>query len=101
MRKRRLAHRYNHAITVTVANGLPTTIRWHDVAYRVAQVNEPWRLIDRWWRSDATGAQGSEQNRSERTYYRVQCVSAAGEDLTCDIYCEAVSGVWVLERVYD
>jgi hypothetical protein len=96
---------YNDLIAVTVADGLPTTIRWRDGVYRVAQINEPWRLMDRWWQSGATGAQSSEQDsaqsRSDRTYYRVQCVSAAGEDLTCDIYFEAVSGVWMLERVYD
>ena len=49
-----------------------------------------------------------QKGRSDRTYYRLRCVSLSAsthEDLTCDLYCdiyfEAVSGVWILERVYD
>lgn len=41
------------------------------------------------------------QSRSNRTYYRVQRISAAREDLTCDIYFDAVSKVQMSERVFD
>lgn len=101
-----MTHIYNQLITVTVAHGLPATIRWRDVTYRVAQINEPWHLMDRWWRQPGAPLSGAQTqsgppSRSDRTYYRVQCVSTAGEDLSCDIYYEAASRVWVLERVYD
>lgn len=96
-----MTHLYLQPIAVTLTGGKPATIRWHDVIYQVAQVNEPWHLPDRKWQSDATGARSSGCNWGDRTYYRVQCVSATGEDLICDIYFESVSRGWVLERIYD
>jgi hypothetical protein len=106
-----MTHVYYHPIRVTLANGKPATIHWRGLTYRVLEVNEPWRLMDRWWEptdpagkpvipGDSTGHKG----RSDRTYYRLRCVSlsaSAPEDFYCDIYFEAVGGVWILERVYD
>ncbi len=113
-----MTHVYYHPIRVTLADGKPATIHWRGDAYRVLEVNEPWHLMDRWWEPSATrkpstpGAPGTgidsnghkdhngQKGRSDRTYYRLHCASAH-EDLTCDIYFEAISGVWILERVYD
>jgi len=93
-----MTHVYYQPITVTLADGKPATLHWRGLAYHVLELNEPWRLMDRWW--EAPGTPGADNGRSDRTYYRLRCVSAQ-EDLTCDIYYEAVGGVWILERVYD
>jgi Family of unknown function (DUF6504) len=102
-----MTHVYYHPITVTLAGGIPTSLHWRGIIYRVLEVNEPWHLMDRWWEpsgasgnSDTSAAPLGGQHRSDRTYYRLRCASAH-EDLTCEIYFEAVGGVWVLERVYD
>ena len=97
-----MTHVYYHPIRVTLANGKPAAISWRGLTYRVLEINEPWRLMDRWW--DPAGTPGAGNGRSDRTYYRMRCVSlsaSAYEDLTCDIYFEAVGEVWILERVYD
>jgi hypothetical protein len=101
-----MTHVYYHPIAVTLADGKPATIRWRGITYRVLELNEPWHLMDRWWeppppeQPEQPGAPGSGTGRSDRTYYRLRCVSAH-EDLTCEIYFEAVGAVWILERIYD
>lgn len=102
-----MTHVYYQPIQVTLTDGKPATIHWRGLTYRVLEINEPWRLMDRWWEPagnpDIPGASTDHQGRngrSDRTYYRLHCASA-NEDLTCDIYFEAVGGVWILERVYD
>ncbi len=100
-----MTHVYYHPIRVTLADGKPATIHWRGLTYRVLEVNEPWRLMDRWWEQHSVrGAGGKDRKdhkgRSERTYYRLRCASAH-EDLVCDIYYEAIGEVWILERVYD
>lgn len=103
-----MTHVYYQPITVTLADGKPATIHWRGIAYRVLELNEPWRLMDRWWEPAVNpgipGAGKDHKGRSDRTYYRLRCVAtgtSVHEDLTCDIYFEAIGGVWVLERVYD
>ena len=93
-----MTHVYYQPIRVTVTDGKPATIHWRGLTYRVLEVNEPWRLADRWW--EPAGIPGTGTGRSDRTYYRLRCASAH-ENLTCDIYFEAVGEVWILERVYD
>jgi hypothetical protein len=100
-----ITHAYHHPIQVThAADGKPATLRWRGITYRVLHVNEPWHLMDREWEPpeppSASGAPGSGAGRSDRTYYHLRCVSTH-EDLTCEIYFEAVGAVWILERVYD
>lgn len=97
-----MTHVYYQPITVTLADGKPATLHWRGITYRVLELNEPWHLMDRWW--EAPGTPGADNGRSDRTYYRLRCMSlsaSTNEDLTCDIYYEAVGGVWILERVYD
>jgi hypothetical protein len=105
-----MTHVYYHSIEVTLAEGKPGSIRWRGITYRVLELNDPWHLMDRWWEppdmtnDPGTPAKGAGstagKGRSDRIYYRLHCVSAH-EDLACDIYFEAVCGVWILERVYD
>ncbi len=105
-----MTHVYYHPIAVSLVQGMPATIRWRGITYQVLEINEPWHLMDRWWESSAvSGAsdasdsgtpQQRQRNRSDRTYYRVRCVSAH-EDLTCEIYFDAIGCFWILERVYD
>jgi uncharacterized protein DUF6504 len=97
-----MTHVYYQPIKVTLADGKPASIHWRGLTYRVLEVNEPWRLMDRWW--EPAGTPGAGTGRSDRTYFRLRCASSH-EDLTCDLYCdiyfEAVGEVWILERVYD
>ncbi len=96
-----MTHVYYHPIKVTLSGDRPTSLQWRGITYRVLDVNEPWHLMDRWWEPSGTQeALVGGQHRSDRTYYRVRCISAH-EDLTCEIYHEAIGGVWILERVYD
>jgi hypothetical protein len=122
-----MTHVYYQPIRVTLTNGKPATIHWRGLAYRVLELNEPWRLMDRWWEPAGQsgepnmpnmpgkpgvpgkpGDSARQQGRSDRTYYRLRCVSLSASahealtgDLYCDIYFEAIGGVWILERVYD
>ena len=104
-----MTHADHQPIGVTLADGKPATICWRGITYRVLELNEPWHLMDRWWeppppeqpgQPGQPGTPGSGTGRSDRTYYRLRCVSAH-EDLTCEVYFEAVGAVWILERVYD
>lgn len=101
-----MTHVYYHPIAVTLVQGMPATIRWRGITYQVLEVNEPWHLMDRWWeasritRNAGTAGPGNRNDRSDRTYYRVRCVSAH-EDLTCEIYFDAIGCFWIMERVYD
>lgn len=108
-----MTHVYYQPIAVTLASGKPARIQWRGITYRVLEVNEPWHLMDRWWEQGGTsGTPGTSDSgtsgqgrqgrsaRSDRTYYRVRCVSTH-EDLTCEIYFDAVGCFWILERVYD
>ena len=48
--------------------------------------------------ADSNGGHGY----SDRTYYRLCCQEAGAADaLWCDIYYDAASNVWVMERVLD
>ena len=104
-----MTHVYYHPIKVTLTDGKPATIHWRGLTYHVLEVNEPWRLADRWWEPAGNpSTPGAGNGHSDRTYYRLRCVSlsaTAHDDLTCDHYCdiyfEAVGEVWILERVYD
>jgi hypothetical protein len=93
-----MSRAYHHPIQVTLVDGKPVTLCWRKITYRVLHRNEPWHLLDRWW--EQAGEPGSGTGRSDRTYYRLHCASAHSE-LTCEIYFEAVSSMWILERVYD
>ena len=102
-----MTHVYYHPIAVTLADGKPATIHWRGITYHVLEINEPWHLMDRWWESPRVpraSGDNAHTGRSNRTYYRLRCVSTGAsvhEDLTCDIYFEAVGALWILERVYD
>ncbi len=94
-----MTHAYQQPIQVTLTtDGQPASIHWRGITYQVLHLNEPWHLIDHEWEPPSIPGDGL--GRSDRTYYRLRCASAH-EDLTCEIYFEAVGGVWILERVYD
>ncbi len=97
-----MAHRYGHPIVVSLAtNSLPAVMRWRNVEYRVLEVLSHWRLRDRWWApsglSNAAHAISSADLASDRHYYRVRCTA----DLLCDIYYDAASDRWILDRIHD
>ncbi len=90
-----MAHRYGHQIDVTLAAGTPGSFQWRGDGYRVAEVLATWHLRDRWWEQSAGDAPAV--GASDRTYYRVRC---AGEQIF-DLYYDAVSERWVLDRAHD
>lgn len=93
-----MTHAYRQPIGVTLDGDKLATFRWRNLTYRVVEIYASWRLIDRWW--EPPSAPGDGKGASDRTYYRLRGVSGH-EDLTCEIYFEAVGAAWILERVYD
>src|SRR5262249_48405451 len=88
-------HQYLRPIPVVVRDGLPAEFRWRGVDYEVAEVLSVWRLRDRWWVSPMET--DFRKAGSDRTYYRVRCP----DQQVFDIHHDAVSGLWVLDRVHD
>lgn len=115
-----MTHRYMQVVQVVTCDegGAPRSITWRNQVYRVAEVFATWHLRDRWW-LQPTSAQTEHTDRtqhadsagpahdttlsatsmaaSDRFYYRVHCTSG----LQCDIYYDAASSAWVLDRVHD
>ena len=91
--------------------GAPAAFCWRGVWYQVDEVLSVWRLRDRWWAAPsadvADGADGGAGRPladvllpTERAYYRVLCRGAAGEQVF-DLYYDAATGQWMLDRVQD
>lgn len=100
-----MAHRYTQPILVTCApaGDTPLTFTWRGLTYTVHEVVGVWRLRDRWWESSARAViPGAISGASDRTYYRVRCTDddGAGEQYF-DLYHDAISGAWVLDRIHD
>lgn len=97
-----MAHRYGQLITVVeqVTAGQPPqpprAFAWRGAVYRVVDVLRIWHLRDRWWQTDGSAALGM-AGASDRTYYQVRCAPS----LLCEIYHDAATGAWVLDRVCD
>ncbi len=90
-----MAHQYLRPVQVLVRGGMPAEFRWHGELYTVAEVLTTWHLQDRWW--TPLGESNPRRAASDRTYYRVRC-----PDQQCfDLYHDAVSGLWVLNRAHD
>ena len=85
-----VTRRYGHPILVQVYHGHLLSFTWRGTHYQVYTVLDTWHLQDRWWTSVERGG-------SDRTYYRLDC----SNDLQCEVYFDAVTGIWILDRVYD
>lgn len=76
------------------STGIPTSFTWRGRRRSVAAILGQWRLRDAWWDPpgdvDVAGA-------TARDYYRVRC----SDGLLCELYCDEVTGGWVLDRVLD
>ncbi len=96
-----MAHRYGHPISVTLMTGQPQSFLWRGRHYRVAEVFSIWRLRDRWWeRPTSSQTAVPTLSAGDRTYYRVRCPDPDGEQIF-DLYHDAVTGRWVLDRAHD
>lgn len=122
-----MAHRYGETILIRraprvasgtnggVDGGAPAAFIWRDVWYQVDETLATWRLRDRWWATPiadaadaADGAGGGAWGSpaadalapTERIYYRVRCVDPEGEQIF-DLYYDAATGQWVLDRAHD
>jgi hypothetical protein len=94
-------------VVVTCAAGRePTAFTWRGAEYRVVEVLARWHLVDRWWLASAqvaarvsgTGVRdASRRAASDREYYRVRCA----DQQVFDLYFDAATGVWVLDRAHD
>jgi hypothetical protein len=94
-----MAHAYGELIALTCdAQGQPVRFTWRSREYVIREVLATWHLRDRWWlRGLASASLAPAQRASDRTYYRVHCVG----DVFGEVYHDAVSGAWILDRVYD
>jgi hypothetical protein len=86
-----MAHRYGQPIQMRLTAGEPSAFVWRGVRYRIMETLSTWRLRDRWWEAAAGGG------ASDRHYYRVRC---AGEQFF-DVYYDAATDCWVMDRAHD
>jgi hypothetical protein len=87
-----VTRRYGQPIQAQVYHGRPLGFIWRGTCYQVHAILATWHLQDRWWADG--GEDGAE---SDRTYYRLDCSG----DLQCDVYFDAATGVWILDRIHD
>jgi hypothetical protein len=94
-----MTQRYGDPILVAESTiSQPRCFIWRGVTYRVQEVLAMWHLQDRWWESRTRGhADTQAAGESNRQYYRLEC----SPELLCEIYFDAVSDGWTLDRVYD
>src|SRR5262249_35630481 len=102
-----MAHRYGEPVLVTLDAGRePAAFRWRGVTYAVTEVLARWHLRDRWWvaageqRPTPTMGQPFGQvawRPSDRRYFRVRCA----DEQVFELYHDAVSDGWVLDRALD
>ncbi len=119
-----MAHRYGKPIQtrhttgereddIADTRGAPAAFCWRGVWYQVDETLSAWRLRDRWWAApaadvaDVAGLAGDTARPfadallpTERSYYRVLCRGPEGEQVF-DLYYDAASGQWVLDRIHD
>ena len=104
-----MTHHYGDAILVRRAGsapGPPAAFSWRGVWYQVDAILDTWRLRDRWWSAPLADVAGGTDAAAdvlpptERVYYRVRCVDPQGEQIF-DLYHDAVTGLWVLDRAHD
>jgi hypothetical protein len=88
-----MTRRYGQPIQAQVANGRIHSFKWRGIRYHVYEVLATWHLRDRWW---ATSGKEAEES-SNRTYYRLDCSGG----LQCEVYFDASTNVWILDRIYD
>jgi hypothetical protein len=76
----------------------PRCFIWRGTTYHVQEVLGMWHLQDRWWEEQIRG-HGDMQaaGESNRHYYRLEC----SPELLCEIYFDATSNDWILDRIYD
>lgn len=88
-----MTRHYGQPIRVQIGNGRHLlSFTWHSTSYQVYTILATWHLQDRWWTSGSKTGWGS-----DRTYYRLDCSG----DLQCDVYFDATTSIWILDRVYD
>jgi len=115
-----MAHRYGEVVLIRRArsgkaagmDGAPAAFVWRGVWYQVDETLATWRLRDRWWAAPAAdvaesagvagwGAPPADAlPPTDRVYYRVRCVDPEGEQIF-DLYYDAATGQWVLDRAHD
>jgi hypothetical protein len=89
-----MTRRYGQPIQAQVVHGQLYSFKWRGTLYRIHRVLATWHLRDRWW---ATISGKEAETSSNRTYYRLDCSG----DLQCDVYFDASTNVWILDRIYD
>jgi hypothetical protein len=89
-----MTHRYGQVIRVTPAADRPGSFEWRGATYLVKEVLASWHLRDRWWERPAGG---SPAGASDRLYFRVRCA----DEQVFDLYYDAMSDRWVLDRAHD
>jgi hypothetical protein len=97
--------------------GAPAAFNWRGMWYQVDELLATWRLRDRWWAApvadvaDVAPPEGGSDHAAralpadalpatERAYYRVLCRDPQGEQVF-DLYYDAATQQWVLDRVHD
>jgi len=94
-----MTRRYGDMIVVAQHhNDQPRCFIWRGTTYRVQAILATWHLRDRWWETTTAGYTGTHAvPESDRHYYRLEC----SPELQCELYYDAASDRWILDRVYD
>lgn len=89
---------YGDLVLVAQNGDQPRCFMWRGLTYRVREVLATWHLQDRWWERTGSGSSTpAAALETDRHYFRLDCAP----DLQCELYYDAASDRWVLERVYD
>ena len=93
-----MTKRYGDPILVAHQNDQLRCFIWRGTTYHVEAVLAIWHLRDRWWEGRIRGYTTPQTAiESDRHYYRLDC----SPELLCEIYFDAASDGWILDRVYD
>jgi len=82
----RLFHQPRRIVVRTNALGEPVTICRGSIREHIVSVGKRWRVKENWWRQEIS-----------REYFQIETASG----LVGEIYCDTLSGLWYLQRIYD
>ena len=95
-----MSRKYGKIVQVIATDqNQPAGFIWRGSTYHVQEILAAWHLRDRWWGMTSPASPGAQETKpSDRYYYRLQCDP---ELFQCELYYDATSMCWVLDRVYD
>jgi hypothetical protein len=82
----RLFRQPRRIVVRTNTLGEPVAIYRSSIREQIVSVGKHWRVKENWWRQEIS-----------REYFQIETASG----LVGEIYCDTLSGLWYLQRIYD